>query len=243
MVSALRRIGLTINDENVNANPVSDGYSLNVRVDGADVSAAALENELRSLRGVTTVVNVSAPPRVHTHDLRRSRVAEDTERERRAKAAERVDAVVKSYPLILPEVRAYEKLVAGSSSSLDLVRNFGVRCGRLVAASERRFEGVESLDHAFDKVLVGFLFPIARLKIDGYNLRIADSVFTEVEDQVASDSERAATLGPCTFLEGMIEGMLNHAPGLPGVRVEETRCKSLGHRECRFRVDPTTTDD
>lgn len=236
MVSALRRFGLSINDENLNANPVSQGYSLNVKVDGTDVSASALEHELRSLRGVTDVINVSAAPRVHTHDLRRSRIADDTERERRARAAERVNAVVKSYPLILPEVAAYEKLVAGSGSSVDLVRNFGVRCGRLIAAGEQRFEGVESLDHAFDKVLVGFLFPIARLKIDGYNLKIAESIFTDVDDEVA---ERARVAGPCTFLEGMIEGMLNHAPGLPGVHVEETRCKSLGHRECRFRVDPT----
>lgn len=237
VVSTLRRAGLRFDQHDLDANRVHRGYSLDLTVDAEKLSTTNLESELRSLRGVTDVLNISAAPRLHTHDLRRSAVMDVAERDRRQRAARRVHSLINAYPLILPEVRAYQSLVSGSASANDLVRNFGVRCGRRMAASEHRFDGVETLSDAFDRVLVGLLFPIAPLRIDGYDLRVSESVFTR-KDPAVNPPQQIPGSAACTFLEGMIEGLLNHPPGLPTVYVTETRCVLRGNRECRFRVEP-----
>jgi len=233
VVRALRRFGFALDTEDLNANPVDRGYSVDLTVDGAALSRGDLAGELQSLRGVTRVVRIEDAHRSAAHDRRRALVESRSERARRSQSAARIDRLIRSYPTINAELVGYIESVAHLADSTSLIRSFGVRCGRRMAVNERRFDHALGIEDALDKVMVGFLFPIARVRIEGSSLNLRDSIF--LTD--AFDGSAAPMSQKCIFLEGLIEGMLNHAPGLPQTSVEHTACVGNGHIECCFRVD------
>jgi len=61
------------------------------------------------------------------------------------------------------------------------------------------------------------------------------SAFTRRRTDMMQVSD-AGEGGKCFFLTGFIQGMLNAAPMLPIMAVDETSCRVNGDKECIFRV-------
>jgi len=251
VVTALRRFGLVFEDDALSARQVEEGYNVSLRVDGATVPTIELKDQLRSLRGVTRVRDVRRllPPlggpdffmassgEPESESGTDGRESQDDERRRRHESAARIDALIKSYPAITDSVYSYIESVENVADRDALTRSFGLRCGRRLAAVEGRFSDIDGLDAAMDKVLRGFLFPIARIEISGRTLSLDESVFTDPDRANASAIGSVRGIATCCFLQGMIEGMLNHARGLPDLRVTEPLCRHRGDSECEFRIE------
>jgi len=154
-----------------------------------------------------------------------------------------VDHVVASYPQTPHAVGRIEYALRRHDDRNLLVRNLGVRVGRRVCAMDHRSNDVRDPDLLLDRLVIGYLFPFAPSRLleadsetgKGLDLLVEESAFVYRRGRTLKLGGRR---DPCVFLEGFIDGALDHSECEQSFEVEEISCVARGGKYCLFRCEP-----
>lgn len=157
-----------------------------------------------------------------------------------------VDHLVAAYPQTATAVVKIENAWRGHDDRNVLVRSLGVRVGRRVCAMDHRSSNIDELGLLLDRMVAGYMFPFARCTV--MNTQLQQRLFRElsrhpwrvVVNESAFAYRRGKTLkigarrDPCVFLEGFIEGVIDHSDSSASIAVEEKSCIARGAQTCVF---------
>ncbi len=159
-----------------------------------------------------------------------------------------VDHLVAVYPQTASAVAKIEGVLRRHHDRNLLVRNLGVRTGRRVASIDQRARDTDDVVIILDKLAGGYIFPFARGAVSYDAAQDPDvqsdplMYLTVAESPFVYRRGRTLKLGsrrdPCTWLEGFIEGVIDHSSSSVGVEVEETACIARGAKACVFTCEP-----
>lgn len=272
VIGGLSRTGFVLENHRV-ARSQSDGqYQVGLKLRGAALPLAEVENYLSAIEGVVEVAKVRALPydemrydsfvatpkvsrqssssvEVFTHLLADQLLEDialswaDTGEAEQVMAV--VDHLVAVYPQTATAVGKIENVLRRHHDRNLLVRNLGVRVGRRVGAEDHRARGETDLATVLDKLVAGYMFPFARSYVSRHDTGVSDQLWDSSLQMTVTESVfvyrrgRTLKLGSrresCTFLEGFIEGVIDHSSASVAIDVEETACIARGAKNCIFR--------
>ncbi len=111
----------------------------------------------------------------------------------------------------------------------------GVDTGAVIYARRAPANPPTGVEAGLTQIVAPILADLTKSKVHGKTLRV-------IETDFASGDRRDMLFLPvedlpyCCFLAGLVAGMLNAMPGMPRVRVDETRCLADGDHVCDFKV-------
>lgn len=145
-----------------------------------------------------------------------------------------VERVLREWPNVLPVLKDFSAPLAASDCEHRLTC-LGVDVGAVLYGRRAPAEPPAAVETGLKQIVEPALTEVATAKARGKTLRIletdlasseqVDLLFLPVEDKPY-----------CSFITGFIAGVLNAIPGMPRVRVEETRCLARGDHVCDFQV-------
>lgn len=142
--------------------------------------------------------------------------------------------VVRDWPDLLPVLKEFSATL-GAADCEHKLTCLGVDAGEFIYGRRAPADPPTSVEAGLRQIVEPALAEVASTRTRGKTLRVietdlasseqVDLLFLPVEDNPC-----------CCFLTGLIAGMLNAIPGMPRVRVEETRCLARGDHVCDFKV-------
>lgn len=145
-----------------------------------------------------------------------------------------VERLIREWPNVLPVLKEFSAPL-GASDFEHKLTCLGVDAGAVILGRRVHADPPASVEAALKQIVEPALTAVAKTKTRGRTLRVietdlasserVDLLFLPVEDKPY-----------CAFLSGLITGLLNAVPGMPRVRVEETRCLARGDHVCDFKV-------
>jgi len=150
-----------------------------------------------------------------------------------------VDHIVAAYPQTPQAIASIEHALRRDDDRNLLLRNLGVRVGRRVSAMDHRSTDVEDPVILLDRLVIGYLYPFAQSRLlDGPLESDADIELVVDESAFAYRRGRTLKIGgrrdTCSFLEGFIDGALDHSDCKPSFDIQETSCLARGAKYCLF---------
>ena len=145
-----------------------------------------------------------------------------------------VERVLREWPNILPVLKEFSAPLAASDCEHRLTC-LGVDVGAVLYGRRALSDPPNSVDAGLKRIVEPALREVAKTKARGKTLRV-------IETDLASSEQVDLLFLPvedkpyCSFITGLVNGLLNAIPGMPRVRVEETRCLARGDHVCDFQV-------
>ncbi len=145
-----------------------------------------------------------------------------------------VERLMRDWPEVLPVLKEFSGPISASECEHKLTC-LGVDTGAVMYGRRAPADPPTSVEAGLNQIVEPVLAQIAKSKARGKTLRVietnlassdrVDMLFLPVEDKPY-----------CCFISGLVAGLLNAVPGMPRVRVEETRCLAHGDHVCDFKV-------
>ncbi len=145
-----------------------------------------------------------------------------------------VERLTREWPNVLPVLKEFSAPL-GETDCEHKLTSLGVDTGAVIYGRRAPSDPPTRVEAGLMQIVAPALTDLARTKVRGNTLRVmetdlasserVDLLFLPVEDKPY-----------CCFLSGLVAGMLNAMPGMPRVRVEETRCIARGDHVCDFKV-------
>jgi hypothetical protein len=145
-----------------------------------------------------------------------------------------VERLIREWPNVLPLLKEFSAPLGETDCEHELTC-LGIDAGAAIYGRRSASDPPTSVEAGLKQIVAPALTDVAKTKARGNTLRVmetdlassegVDLMFLPVEDKPY-----------CCFLSGLIAGMLNAIPGMPRVRVEETRCLARGDHFCDFKV-------
>jgi len=225
VLALCRRSGLDSTNHHIEKS--GDPAYSELTVDAGGVISNDVAQALRDIRGVVRVIHLGA----HGDVSNARRSIPVTPGVLRGNI---VDKIISAYPRIFPYLNAYEKEINDSGERGRRVRTLGEQVGLRMARGTTEFDACNETGEVLN-LIAQSLQPLAQCTAREDAVHVSVSVFTRRRTDMMELSE-AGNGGKCFFLAGLIQGMLNAAPMLPIMSVEETKCRINGDKECIFHV-------
>lgn len=145
-----------------------------------------------------------------------------------------VHRLIREWPNVLPVLKEFSAPL-GETDFEHKLTCLGVDVGAVIYGRRAPANPPTSVEAGLSQIVEPVLSDLAKSKARGKTLRVTetdlassdrvDMLFLPVEDKPY-----------CCFISGLVAGMLNATPGMPRVRVEETRCLAQGDHVCDFKV-------
>lgn len=145
-----------------------------------------------------------------------------------------VERLIREWPNALPLLKEFSAAI-GEADCEHKLTCLGVDAGAVFYRRLSPSDPPTSVETGLKQIVVPALTGLAKSKVQGNTLRV-------METDLASSERMDLLFLPvedkhyCCFLSGLIAGMLNAIPGMPRVRVEETRCLARGDHFCDFKA-------
>ena len=145
-----------------------------------------------------------------------------------------VERVLRQWPDVLPVLKDLSAPLAASDCEHRLTC-LGVDVGAVLYARRATSDPPTSVESGLKQIVVPALAEVAKTRAQGTTLRV-------IETELASSEQVDLLFLPveekpyCSFITGLVTGLLNAIPRMPRVRVEETRCLARGDHVCDFQV-------
>ncbi len=145
-----------------------------------------------------------------------------------------VERVLREWPDVLPVLKDFSAPLAASDCEHRLTC-LGVDVGAVLYGRRATSDPPTSVEAGLKQIVGPALTEVAKTKTQGTTLRV-------IETDLASSDQVDLLFLPveekpyCSFITGLVTGLLNAIPGMPRVRVEETRCLARGDHVCDFQV-------
>jgi len=229
VIAALKRLGLTFSGHRI--EPLDDTRSrLTVKAEG-EAAAARLREEIARIKGVAEVVQIGSDE--ESSAVRHDAAARPTAPTGRLE--DFADRLVKDYPRILAHIDAFEQALPADRDAGQQFWRLGRRVGTKLGGQDPTLRQAETLDEALENSVVPVLGGVAEPEVVDGDIRLRVSIFTRGQGNAIEPASSSAA-SRCEFLSGVIEGLLDGAPGIPDVQVREIRCRNRGDEYCLFRM-------
>ena len=145
-----------------------------------------------------------------------------------------VERVLREWPDVLPVLKDFSAPLAASDCEHKLTC-LGVDVGAVLYGRRSAPNPPTGVEAGLKQIVGPALTEVAKTKAQGTTLRV-------IETDLASSEQVDLLFLPveekpyCSFITGLVTGLLNAIPGMPRVRVEETRCLARGDHVCDFQV-------
>ncbi len=145
-----------------------------------------------------------------------------------------VERVLREWPNVLPVLKEFSAPLNASDCEHKLTC-LGVDAGAVIYGRRALSDPPTSIEASLKQIVEPALAEVAKTKARGKTLRV-------IETDLASSEQVDLLFLPvedkpyCSFITGLVAGLLNAIPGMPRVRVEETRCLARGDHVCDFKV-------
>jgi hypothetical protein len=145
-----------------------------------------------------------------------------------------VERLTREWPNVLPLLKEFSAPL-GVTDCEHKLTGLGVDAGAAIYRHRSPPDPLTSVEAGLKHIVAPALTGLAKSKVRGNTLRV-------METDLASSERMDLLFLPvedkhyCCFLSGLIAGMLKAIPGMPRVRVEETRCLARGDHFCDFKV-------
>lgn len=145
-----------------------------------------------------------------------------------------VERLLHEWPNILPVLKEFAAPLSETDCEHKLTC-LGVDAGAVIFGRRAPSDPPTSVEASLKQIVEPALADIAKTKARGKTLRV-------IETDLASSEQVDLLFLPvedkpyCGFISGLVTGLMNATPGMPRVRVEETRCLARGDHVCDFKV-------
>lgn len=228
VLTGVRRLGMAINSQHLDKSSTAESNELTIDAEG-QVGAADLARSLGEIKGVISVLNVGPDTTAGP-----GATAGSTRRPQGGVRGNIVDQIVTSYPKILRYLDAFEADIDDKATRSARLMTLGEQVGLRMMQGNTDLDGCNTIKEAL-AVAVPVLKPISDARAVGSQLHMNLSIFTRRQVNTM-DLVFGAEATKCDFMSGLIQGIVNSAPLLPEVTVEETSCRTNGDEECVFQV-------
>ncbi len=224
VVGAMRRLGMSLEYHRLSDSNEPGRRELLVAA-GGSVSNTDVSQALLRIKGVVeelkTVEPALTPP---------DTAPEDRDDETDAV----VEEIVAAYPKILRHVAVFEEEIGDQEDCSTRLIALGRRVGANLMHGNTAMEGCSSLQDALT-ITLPVLAPIATATVQGSEIHIRISIFSR-RQMNNMDLVFGPAASKCDFMTGMIQGIVNCAPDLSRIGVEETKCRTNGDEQCIFHL-------
>lgn len=145
-----------------------------------------------------------------------------------------VERVLREWPNVVPVLKEFAAPLSETECEHKLTC-LGVDAGAVIYRRHAPPHAPENVEASLKQIVEPALTGIAKTKARGKTLRV-------IETDLASSEQVDLLFLPvedkpyCGFISGLVAGLINATPGMPRVRVEETRCLARGDHVCDFKV-------
>ncbi|HSS63151.1 MAG TPA: hypothetical protein VLS27_01865 [Gammaproteobacteria bacterium] len=145
-----------------------------------------------------------------------------------------VERLVGAWPDVLPVLKEFAAPLSVADCEHKLTC-LGVDAGAVIYGRSARPYPPSSVEAGLKQIVEPALRDFAKTRVKGKTLRVLETDLASSE-QVDLLFLPVEDTSYCCFISGLVAGLLNATPGMPRVRVEETRCLGRGDHVCDFKV-------
>ena len=167
-------------------------------------------------------------------ELSETEIAAETEAASESPPDPWVERIMREWPNVLPVLKEFSAPLSQTDCEHRLTC-LGVDAGAVIYSRRAPAMPPKGVEAGLAQVVQPAIADVAKIKTKGKLLRV-------IETDLASSEQVDLMFLPvedkpfCAFLSGLVAGILNAIPGMPRVRVEETRCLARGDHTCDFEV-------